>query len=192
MNRRIGMGFAAVVASVSMVVGGCSGSGQHAAAAGAGKPANESMHDPAAHAQGPMMKFASRLVGDWQSAGPDGAQRLALHTHRTAAGTAVCETMFPGSPHEMVNMYHLDGETLVMTHYCAAGNQPRLEATHTDGNSVELKMRDVTNRLSPDESYMGYLKITFVDDDHLVEEWKNYSGSKELGTVKFEYTRVKG
>lgn len=189
MNTRISTQLLAAFALAgALSLSACTSTGQHADAA----PANEATHDPAAHARGPMLEFASRLVGDWQSAGPDGQARLALRTHMVAAGTAVCETMFPGSPHEMVNMYHLDGDALVMTHYCASGNQPRLEATHTDGNSVELTMRDITNRLSPSEGYMGYLKITFVDDDHLVEEWKNYGGGKEQGTVKFEYTRIKG
>ena len=42
----------------------------------------------------------------------------------SAAGTVVMETMAPGTDHEMINMYHLDGEDLVLTHYCAGGNQP--------------------------------------------------------------------
>ena len=43
----------------------------------------------------------------------------------TGAGSTVVETQFPGKGHEMISMYHLDGEDLRMTHYCAAGNQPR-------------------------------------------------------------------
>src|SRR5206468_10874715 len=45
----------------------------------------------------------------------------------TAAGSTLMETFFPGSHHEMVSMYHLDGDDLVLTHYCAAGNQPRMK-----------------------------------------------------------------
>ena len=44
----------------------------------------------------------------------------------SAAGTVVMETMGPGSEHEMINMYHLDGDDLVLTHYCAGGNQPTM------------------------------------------------------------------
>ena len=40
-----------------------------------------------------------------------------------AAGSAVHEHMFPGGPHEMVTVYHLDGPDLLLTHYCAAGNK---------------------------------------------------------------------
>ena len=45
----------------------------------------------------------------------------------TAAGSAVHETIFPGTGHEMVSMYHADGKDLIMTHYCALGNQPRMK-----------------------------------------------------------------
>ena len=45
----------------------------------------------------------------------------------TGAGSALVETDFPDSNHEMVSVYHLDGEDLRLTHYCAAGNQPRLK-----------------------------------------------------------------
>ncbi len=36
----------------------------------------------------------------------------------SAAGTVVMETMAPGTPHEMINMYHLDGDELVLTQPC--------------------------------------------------------------------------
>ena len=43
----------------------------------------------------------------------------------TAAGTAVMEALFPETDHEMLTVYHLEGNDLVLTHYCAMGNQPR-------------------------------------------------------------------
>lgn len=184
--NRISKAHILAAAAVAIVLGACSTTGGNHATAAA------KAEDPAAHAQGPMFKFVSRLAGDWAMTGPDGKPMLAMRTHVMAGGSAIAETMFPGGPHEMINMYHLDGNELVMTHYCAAGNQPRMQCSSTDGKSVELKLRDVSNRVNPDESYMGYLKVTLVDDDHLIQEWKNFSGSKEMGQVKFEYTRVKG
>ncbi len=44
--------------------------------------------------------------------------------------------MYPGMEHEMTNMYTLDGNTLVMTHYCAGGNQPRMRATGVENGRV--------------------------------------------------------
>src|SRR5690348_14678733 len=40
----------------------------------------------------------------------------------TGAGSALVETQMPGAAHEMVSVYHLDGDDLRMTHYCAAQN----------------------------------------------------------------------
>jgi hypothetical protein len=37
----------------------------------------------------------------------------------TGAGSAVVETLFPGTPHEMVTVYHARKGVLCMTHYCA-------------------------------------------------------------------------
>jgi hypothetical protein len=69
------------------------------------------------------------LAGEWKVAETNGvhAQHDGKITYKvTAAGSALMETFFPGSHHEMVSMYHLDGDDLVLTHYCAAGNQPRM------------------------------------------------------------------
>ena len=44
----------------------------------------------------------------------------------TGGGSAVTETLFPGTAHEMMSVYHMDGDDLVLTHYCAGGNQPRM------------------------------------------------------------------
>src|SRR5262245_32281969 len=70
------------------------------------------------------------LVGDWVVLGKDGKPTDAIVSsfRVTAGGNTVQETLFPGTDKEMVTMYHLDGEDLVLTHYCMLGNQPRLRA----------------------------------------------------------------
>src|SRR4051812_11604246 len=70
------------------------------------------------------------LAGEWKVAELDGVhgQHDGKITYKvTAGGSTVMETFFPGSDHEMVSMYHLDGDELVLTHYCAAKNQPRMK-----------------------------------------------------------------
>jgi hypothetical protein len=46
----------------------------------------------------------------------------------TSGGSAVVETIDPGSPHEMVTVIHADGNALLLTHYCMLGNQPHMKA----------------------------------------------------------------
>src|SRR4051794_3675893 len=66
------------------------------------------------------------LEGTWEKTGPDG-KPTAVSFHTSAAGSVVIETMFAGSQHEMMNAYHMDGDNLIVTHYCAQGVQPRMK-----------------------------------------------------------------
>jgi len=43
------------------------------------------------------------LSGDWTLNGGDSSVGVSYHV--TAAGSAVVETLFPGTPHEMVSVY---------------------------------------------------------------------------------------
>ena len=76
------------------------------------------------------LEALKKLAGDWVAVGKDGkaTAKVISSIRVTSAGTAVQETLFPGSDHEMVTMYHLDGDDLILTHYCSLGNQPRLRA----------------------------------------------------------------
>ena len=55
------------------------------------------------------------------------------------------ETVFPGSPHEMVTVYHADGPDLVLTHYCMEGNQPRMRAQGRQRLALRIPVRRGTN-----------------------------------------------
>src|SRR6266513_218759 len=66
----------------------------------------------------------SALSGTWVAVGaPEGQKPMSLVFKSTAGGSAILETMFPGSDHEMVNVYSIDGEGVLLTHYCHLGNQ---------------------------------------------------------------------
>src|SRR5205085_9488497 len=75
------------------------------------------------------------LAGTWETTGPDGKTMTVVY-QLTANGSAVREIMFPGSASEMTNMYTMDGPDLLMTHYCAMGNQPHMKASLTPSPSV--------------------------------------------------------
>ena len=70
--------------------------------------------------------------------GDDHPDEAAVTFKLTGAGSALVETQFPGMPHEMVSVYHLDGKELRMTHYCAAGNQPRVKLDRAKSTPDEL------------------------------------------------------
>lgn len=66
------------------------------------------------------------LSGTWTGPKMMG-QRMTEKYSVIAGGSAVMETCFPGTPMEMVSVYYLKGNDLVMTHYCMMGNQPRMK-----------------------------------------------------------------
>ena len=71
--------------------------------------------------------FLKTLSGNWERSG--GAHDHGGDSHKvifrnSAADSLVMETMFPGEAMEMISMYHMDGDTLLLTHYCALQNAP--------------------------------------------------------------------
>jgi hypothetical protein len=105
-------------------------------------------------------------------------------------GTSLMETMT--TEHEsMITMYHPDGDTILGTHYCAAGNQPRIRAkAAADPKSLDFQFVDVTNNQSPKMELMNRLVVTFQDADHFQEQWTARAGGKDMTSV-FAYTRTK-
>ena len=59
---------------------------------------------------------------------------------------------------DMITMFNLDGDRLLMTHYCACGNQPRMVASASpDGKTITFDFLDATNLATPDAGHMNRL-----------------------------------
>ena len=120
----------------------------------------------------PGLERLKKLAGTWVAAGEDGkpTDQVVSVIKVTAAGSAVHETLFPGQPHEMVSVYHRDGADLVMTHFCALGNQPRMKADpKSAANQLRFQFAGGSNLDPAKDKHMHEGTITFVDDDHI--EW---------------------
>lgn len=139
----------------------------------------------------------SMLDGDWQfidEAGND-VEGLTCSFDFSSNNSVVREIMFPGGDGEMTNLYHLDGEKIICTHYCAAGNQPRMVAsgiqTDHNGTSIDFKLESISNLRPEHDHYMGGLKLVFTDDDTLEQHWTNLTQNGEVaGEVVFIMKRV--
>jgi len=109
----------------------------------------------------------------------------------TGAGSALVETQFPGQGHEMVSVYHLDGEDLRMTHYCAAGNQPRVKLDRANSKPNELIfLFDGGTNLDPQKDrHIHGVTITFHDDGKVTSAWDGYADGKKAETAIFVMTR---
>jgi hypothetical protein len=132
--------------------------------------------------ENPSLERLKKLAGDWAS--EDG--KAAVTYRVTAGGSAVVETLFPGTPHEMVTVYTGYGENGVrLTHYCMLGNQPTMRirglTTTPETMLFECEGREVGGAKSHDEMHMHAVLITFVDDDHLKHAWTTFKDGKPHG-----------
>jgi hypothetical protein len=111
-----------------------------------------------------------KLAGTWLEADKEGkpTDKVVSVIKVTAGGSAVCETLFPGTPMEMVSMYTPEGADLIMTHYCMLGNQPRMKADPSSpANQICFKFAGGANLDPKKDKHMHEATLTIVDDDHL-------------------------
>jgi hypothetical protein len=118
-----------------------------------------------------------KLAGTWVEADKDGkpTSKVVSVIKVIAGGSAVQEVTFPGEEMEMMSVYHLDKDDLLMTHYCVLGNQPRMKADPASpANQIHWKFHGGTNFNPAKDMHMHSAILTFVDDDHITidgEAW---------------------
>jgi hypothetical protein len=120
-------------------------------------------------AQRALEKFKS-LVGTWNGKTVKGDP--VEDTYRlTAGGTAVMGEDKMGSE-EMLSLFYVDGDRLLMTHFCPSGNQPRMQATVSpDLKTISFDFLDATNLPNPQAGHMHHAIYIFADADHYSQEW---------------------
>lgn len=129
------------------------------------------------------------LEGDWTVVMDGNPDAGAAQFRVSSGGSVVREIMFPGHPHEMTNLYHMDGKSVVVTHYCAAGNQPRMRAASVSPGRIDFAFDSVTNFVGVDKECMGGLTLVIKDKDNVRQEWRSYKNGKLAGSASFDLTR---
>lgn len=148
--------------------------------------------------EGGLMEKLAALEGDWMLLDENGEDTGIIGStfKLTSSGSVLMERMFPDDEngHEMLNVYHADGDRVLMTHYCSAGNQPRLEIRSTDdANRLELRFESITN-LSTSEGghHMHQAEYIFHGDDRLTTRWQSMQdGELSEEHAVFELKRKK-
>ncbi len=131
-------------------------------------------------AQAAFERFKN-LEGQWLGRSTKGWEEV-VGFKTIAQGSVVVENSFDAHPNEtMMTMFHLDGERLMLTHYCVAKNQPRLEATsfENDGKTITFTFLDATNLPSRDKGHMDKAVFRFADENKFSTQWTWYQNGKE-------------
>ncbi len=133
------------------------------------------------------------LVGRWEgTSGQDGKKTLATYELASNGSVVVERYSEAGAPDAMMTVYHLDGERLLLTHYCGAGNQPRMHAesfSPAEG-MLAFSLLDVTNLASPADGHMRKVVLRFQDKDHFTAAWTWRENQADKFTDTFRFTRL--
>lgn len=150
-----------------------------------GRAADEMSAAPPADS--PAYAKLKTLLGDWSTEAEGKSVRV--NYSLASAGRCVKETIH-AYDHTMESFFCADGNAIVMTHYCGAGNQPRMKAKGlaADG-SISFAFLDITGNANPKSGFMSDLKIVFIDADHIENTWINRVGKTKTPWV-FKLTRA--
>lgn len=127
-----------------------------------------------------VMAKLTALEGEWTLLDETGTDTGVVGAvfKPTANGSAVREVMMPGGDHEMLNVYHADGDRVLMTHYCAAGNQPRLEIAPAGDDRLELRFESITNLAHEGANHMHQADFQWHGPDRLTTYWYSMQDGK--------------
>jgi hypothetical protein len=109
----------------------------------------------------------------------------------TSMGNAMVHEMTgEGRPDDPITMLYLDGDRLLLTHYCDAGNRPRMTGKMSpDGKTVEFDFLDVSG--STQYGHMHHAVFTMIDANHHTEDWTYMMPGDKPVHAHFDLQRTK-
>src|SRR5215467_6486385 len=109
----------------------------------------------------------------------------------TSMGNALVHEMSgEGRPDHPVTMFYLDSGRLLLTHYCDAGNRPRMSGKLSpDGKKVEFEFVDLAD--GTEYGHMHHAVFTIVDANHHTEDWTYMEPGDKPVHAHMELTRAK-
>ncbi len=148
----------------------------------------QEMH-PAAHST-PAFNQLKALVGQWEG-GTSGSSKTRVSYELISNGSVLMERLSPANEPEMVTMYSLEGDRILVTHYCSMGNQPTMQTAPSPAanGKLEFTFLRLAGAKSPGEAHMAALTVSLPDKNHLVQTWTFDEGGGKSQTETFTYTR---
>jgi hypothetical protein len=124
------------------------------------------------------------LAGNWQGKDEQGKPAKSSFVP-VASATAVMETLTLPGMDEMLTLYSVDANSVVLVHYCPTNNQPRMRAFPSAGDLRELvfEFSGAGNLLDVAAGHEHKLVIQLEDRDHITERWTWRKSGKDTEMV---------
>jgi len=135
-----------------------------------------------------------KLVGSWEAHMKMGEQTMSMKASYklTSGGSVLIETTHEGTPHEMVSVYHDNKKKeLVMTHYCAEHNQPKLILKGINNDKLTMDLSPDSDIDPAKETHIHSVSIQFDGDDKMNHEWTSHKNGKKDMVVNMAFNRLK-
>lgn len=129
------------------------------------------------------------LTGTWDVTERDNprTREIAVYT-LTGRGSVLVESLESPAMGHMMTAYHLDNDELVLTHFCGAGNQPRMKMTSADDRHIAFTMYDITNLSNAQAYHSTDVDVVFLDRDRVNLLYRGTAAGKRSEQV-FQLTR---
>jgi hypothetical protein len=137
----------------------------------------------------PAFDQLKTLVGHWEGTTSEG-KKGEVSYELISNGSVVMERLHPGNEPDMITMYALEGDRILVTHYCSAGNQPTMQTAASPAANGKLSFTFVrlAGAKSPDEGRMVSLTVSMPDKNHLNQVWTFDDHGKTM-TENLTFTR---
>lgn len=173
----------AIVAILGLATASAAQTGKPKAASGAPEAV---VYDAAS-----AMAFLTGTSGNWSSGGSaqhdHGATRPGsiVSVKTKAAGSAVVHVYGAGTPNEMETVFHMDGDKLLLTHYCALKNAPvlRFEKTNKPGE-LKFVFDGGTNFNPKVDAHLHESTFQIIDKDTVEQRSTVYANDKANPELK--------
>lgn len=129
------------------------------------------------------------LQGTWTGRSKRGGESVLTYTV-IGRGSAVEENYRDTDHDQMLTVFYLENDELILRHYCVAKNQPRMRATSFNSTTGELKFDfiDATN-FSSGGGHMHNISLRLIDADHLVSGAAYFKNGQLQFSESTAYTR---
>lgn len=137
----------------------------------------------------PAFDQLKALAGHWETANPAG-KKVEVSYEVISNGSVLMERIHPSGEPDMISMYSLEADRILVTHYCSMGNQPIMQtaAAPAANGKLDFTLLRLAGARSPDEGHMAALTVSIPDKNHLVMTW-TFDDHGKMMSDTFSYTR---